>query len=74
MLCLVFLIDILDSLLFQMSKESTLTDTIDYIRQLQKEVLDLQTELADEEGEKQGSASSSPETMAPLQNAQYQVH
>ena len=54
-----------------MSKESTLIDAIDNIRQLQKEVLDLHTELADEEGEKQGSALSSPKTMTPLKNVQY---
>ncbi|KAJ0983377.1 hypothetical protein J5N97_011632 [Dioscorea zingiberensis] len=50
-----------------MSKESTLTDAIDYIKQLQVEVMDLQTELSsmpDEEVEKQGSISST-NTMAP---------
>ena len=59
-----------------MSKESTLTDAISYIKQLQQQVLELQIELSkipDEDGEKQGSASST-ETMAPLETVQLQVH
>ncbi|URE04410.1 Helix-loop-helix DNA-binding domain [Musa troglodytarum] len=57
-----------------MSKESTLTDAISYIKQLQQQVLELQIELSkipDEDGEKQGSASST-ETMAPLETIQLQ--
>nr|XP_009400555.2 PREDICTED: transcription factor UDT1 [Musa acuminata subsp. malaccensis] len=58
----------------KMSKESTLTDAISYIKQLQQQVLELQIELSkipDEDGEKQGSASST-ETMAPLETVQLQ--
>lgn len=61
-------------LVFQMSKESTLSDAIDHIKKLQNEVLELQRQLADSPGEaweKQGSASCS-ESFVPTDNIHYQ--
>jgi hypothetical protein len=58
-----------------MSKESTLSDAIDYIKKLQNQVLELQRQLADSPGEaweKQGSASCS-ESFAATENMPYQV-
>ncbi|PKA60216.1 Transcription factor ABORTED MICROSPORES [Apostasia shenzhenica] len=55
----------------KMSKESTLADAIDYIKILEKEVVDLQIELSGvqtEEGEKPGILSAT-ETTKPLQDA-----
>lgn len=47
---------------FQMSKEATLTDAVDYIQELERQKEELQKELkemAEDDVEKQGSASSS---------------
>ncbi|XP_026655760.2 transcription factor UDT1 [Phoenix dactylifera] len=63
-----------NNIVFQMSKESTLTDAMDYIKHLQKQVYDLKVELSktpDEEVEKQGSESST-ETIAPPMTIQCQ--
>lgn len=63
------------SLLLQMSKEATLSDAIEHIKNLQNEVLELQRQLGDSPGEaweKQGSASCS-ESFVPTENAHYQV-
>ncbi|KAL5198616.1 hypothetical protein ABZP36_002128 [Zizania latifolia] len=58
----------------KMSKEATLTDAIDHIKNLQSEVLELQHQLADSPGEaweKQASASCS-ESFVPTENTHYQ--
>uniref|UniRef100_A0A0E0Q9M8 BHLH domain-containing protein n=1 Tax=Oryza rufipogon TaxID=4529 RepID=A0A0E0Q9M8_ORYRU len=57
-----------------MSKEATLSDAIEHIKNLQNEVLELQRQLGDSPGEaweKQGSASCS-ESFVPTENAHYQ--
>ncbi|XP_072955753.1 transcription factor UDT1-like [Typha angustifolia] len=62
------------ALTLSMSKESTLVDAIDHIRMLEKQVLDLQTELSEveeEEGEKQRGASTT-DTMVPPETVQCQ--
>lgn len=65
-----------------MSKESTLIDAISYIQELEQKKAELQMELAqipDEDGEKQGSLSSTGTTMmattaaVPLEAVQLQV-
>ncbi|XP_006657813.1 transcription factor UDT1 [Oryza brachyantha] len=58
----------------KMSKEATLSDAIEHIKNLQNEVLELQRQLADSPGEaweKQGSASCS-ESFVPAENTHYQ--
>uniref|UniRef100_A0A0D9X047 Vacuolar proton pump subunit H n=1 Tax=Leersia perrieri TaxID=77586 RepID=A0A0D9X047_9ORYZ len=57
-----------------MSKEATLSDAIEHIKNLQNEVLELQRQLGDSPGEaweKQGSASCS-ESFVPPENTHYQ--
>ncbi|KAK8971470.1 Transcription factor MYC2 [Platanthera guangdongensis] len=56
----------------KLSKESALTDAIDYIKKLQKEVVDLQMELTGvetEEDEKRGSSSQTEANASDSQNA-----
>ncbi|KAF0899256.1 hypothetical protein E2562_015913 [Oryza meyeriana var. granulata] len=58
----------------EMSKEATLSDAIEHIKNLQNEVLELQRQLADSPGEaweRQGSASCS-ESFVPTENTHYQ--
>ncbi|KAL5197537.1 hypothetical protein ABZP36_001049 [Zizania latifolia] len=57
-----------------MSKEATLTDAIDHIKNLQSEVLELQRQLADSPGEaweKQASASCSESFVPRTENIHY---